>query len=152
MSAQSFLRAVKPGSDKPVVGYVPGAWDMFHIGHLNLLQRARRHCDVLVVGVITDEAMLESKGKSPIIPFQERCAIVRAMRGVDEVVADTSGDKRVAWDKVHFDVIFKGSDWQGTPKGDRLEADMASLGVEVHYFPYTEQTSSTELRRVISAY
>ncbi len=125
---------------------------MFHIGHLNILERARMHCDRLVVGVITDDAMLATKGKRPIIPFEERCAIVRALRLVDDVVPDTSGDKKVAWHRVHFNVVFKGDDWRGTSKGDRLEADMAVVGAEVHYFPYTPQTSSTELRRIIEEY
>lgn len=139
--------------DRPAdgtVGYVPGAWDMFHVGHLNILKRARAHCDWLVVGVVTDEALVEMKGKEPIVPLEERMAIVEAIGIVDEVVVDFSANKVAVWDEVHFDILFKGSDWKGTPKGDKLEADMAGVGVSVHYFPYTKQTSSTELRRVLS--
>ena len=134
-----------------VTGYVPGAWDMFHIGHLNILQRAREHCDFLIAGVVTDDALLQAKGKLPIIPLEERMDVVRAMTVVDRVVVDTSSNKIDAWKSYGFDVLFKGDDWRGTAKGDRLEAQMASVGVEVHYFPYTVQTSSTKLRALISA-
>ncbi len=132
-------------------GYVPGAWDMFHIGHLNILKRARMHCDHLIVGVASDESLHEMKGKYPIVPLDERMAIVEAIGIVDEVVVDFSISKLEMWRRVSFDVLFKGDDWRGTPKGRRLEEEMASVGVSVHYFPYTRQTSSTELRRVITA-
>ena len=133
-----------------VVGYVPGAWDMFHIGHLNILKRARQHADWLIVGVVSDEALLAMKGKTPVITLDERMAIVEALRLVDEVVVDFSINKLEVWQSVHFDVLFKGSDWKGTARGDQLEADMASVGVKVHYFPYTVHTSSTLLREFIS--
>ncbi|MEJ5912813.1 adenylyltransferase/cytidyltransferase family protein [Pseudokineococcus sp. 1T1Z-3] len=136
---------------REVVGYLPGAFDMFHIGHLTILRRARSACTRLVVGVVTDDVMVASKGKAPVIPFEERLEIVQSITGVDAAVADTSSDKTVAWRKSPFDVLFKGDDWKGTPKGDRLEGDMAALGVEVVYFPYTTQTSSTLLRRYIAA-
>lgn len=134
-----------------ITGYVPGAWDMFHIGHLNILERARAHCDILMVGVVTDDALLQVKGKLPIIPLEERMDVVRAMSIVDRVVVDTSSNKIEAWKANGFDVLFKGDDWRGTPKGDRLEEQMSFVGVEVHYFPYTAQTSSTKLRSLISA-
>jgi glycerol-3-phosphate cytidylyltransferase len=141
-----------PGAvpDRGVVGYVPGAWDMFHVGHLNILKRAREHCDYLIVGVVTDDALFRAKRKYPIVPFEERCEIVGSIGIVDEVVTDTSSNKLEVWRRVPFDVVFKGDDWKGTPKGDKLEHDMASVGVKVHYFPYTAQTSSTELRRIIT--
>lgn len=132
-------------------GYVPGAWDMFHVGHLNILKRARAHCGRLIVGVVSDESLFEMKGKYPIVPLDERMAIVEAIGIVDEVVVDFSINKLEVWQRVGFDVLFKGDDWKGTPKGMRLEEEMASVGVSVHYFPYTRQTSSTELRRVITA-
>lgn len=139
--------------NKPVVvGYVPGAWDMFHIGHLKILQRAREHCDVLVVGVATDEALWQMKGKHPVVPLAERMEIVNAIGIVDHVVADVSSDKRIAWQQMHFDVLFKGDDWQGTSKGARLEAEMAEVGAGVHYFPYTGSTSSTLLRAALEAH
>lgn len=143
------LEVVMPVADG-VRGYVPGAWDMFHIGHLNILKRARPHCSHLIVGVVTDEALREMKGKYPIVPLEERMEILSAIGIVDEVVVDFSINKVDVWKRVGFQVLFKGSDWKGTAKGRRLEEDMASVGVEVHYLPYTEQTSSTELRRALS--
>jgi glycerol-3-phosphate cytidylyltransferase len=132
-------------------GYVPGGWDMFHIGHLRILERARAQCDRLLVGVVTDEALLAAKGRSPMVPFASRAAVVAAVGLVDEVVADTSSHKLLAWERLGFDVLFKGDDWRGTVKGDRLEAEMAQVGVELRYFPYTPHTSSTALRSVLDA-
>jgi len=132
------------------LGYVPGAWDLFHIGHLNILSRARERCDRLVVGVVTDEALLLAKGTLPVVPLSERTEVVASIDIVDEVVTDFSANKQEVWQRLHFDVLFKGDDWLGTPKGDRLEADMASVGVRVHYFPYTVHTSSTLLRAMLS--
>jgi glycerol-3-phosphate cytidylyltransferase len=132
------------------VGYVPGAWDMFHIGHLNILLRAREHCDRLIVGVVTDEALFKAKSKWPIVPLEERAEVVRHLNMVDDVVTDFSSNKIEVWKRVGFDVLFKGDDWRGTPKGKKLEADMASVGVVVHYFPYTVHTSSTILRSILA--
>jgi glycerol-3-phosphate cytidylyltransferase len=134
----------------PVVGYVPGAWDMFHIGHLNILLRAREQCDQLIVGVVTDEALAAAKGKQPIVPLAERLAVVSKIDVVDSVVTDFSSNKLEVWDRVRFDVLFKGDDWRGTAKGDKLEADMKTVGVDVCYFPYTVHTSSTLLRSILA--
>jgi glycerol-3-phosphate cytidylyltransferase len=134
-----------------VVGYVPGAWDMFHIGHLNILRRARERCDRLIVGVVLDDVMRSVKGKQPLVPFAERLEVVGQISCVDEAVPDVSGDKLVMWQQLHFDALFKGDDWKGTPQGDRLEEAMTAVGVRVVYFPYTGHTSSTKLRRLISA-
>lgn len=133
-----------------VVGYVPGAWDLFHIGHVNIIKRARAACDWLIVGVVTDEAVLRVKGKLPVIPLADRVAIVREMAIVDEVVVDDSSDKVQMWERLHFDVIFKGDDWRGTPKGDRLEDGMRAVGARVIYFPYTPDISTTLIRRRLS--
>ncbi|WP_394274722.1 adenylyltransferase/cytidyltransferase family protein [Luteococcus sp.] len=134
---------------KGVIGYVPGAWDMFHIGHLNILRRSRPHCDHLIVGCVSDEALERTKGKRPIVTLSERIEILQAIGIVDEVVID-EGSKVEVWHRHPFDVLFKGDDWLGTPKGDKLEKDMASVGVRVHYFPYTAHTSSTALRAIIA--
>jgi glycerol-3-phosphate cytidylyltransferase len=134
-----------------IVGYVPGAWDMFHIGHLNILRRARERCDHLIAGVVLDEVLLQAKGRLPVVPHAERMEIVAAMGCVDEAVTDTSSDKIVMWQRLKFDVLFKGDDWKGTPKGDRLEASLGAVGVQVVYFPYTVQTSSTMLRQLIGS-
>jgi glycerol-3-phosphate cytidylyltransferase len=133
-----------------VLGYVPGAWDMFHIGHLNILLRAREQCDRLIVGAVTDEALAVAKGRLPIISLAERTELVSRLDLVDEVVTDFSSNKLEVWARLHFDVLFKGDDWRGTAKGDKLEADMASVGVEVCYFPYTAHTSSTLLRTMLA--
>ncbi len=130
-------------------GYVPGGFDMFHVGHLNILKAARTRCDTLIVGVASDESLLSMKGRLPVIPEFERMAIVSAIGCVDRVVLDVSIDKRVAWTENSFDILFKGDDWRGTAKGAELEREMAEVGARVEYFPYTAHTSSTALRRFI---
>ena len=134
----------------PVIGYVPGAFDLFHIGHLNALRQARQWCDVLVAGVVADEVCLETKGIVPTVPLEERIEIVDAIGIVDAVYAERTASKTDSWHDVGFHRIFKGDDWEGTAKGLRLEKDMAALGVEVTYFPYTLQTSSTALRKALA--
>ncbi|GAA5109390.1 adenylyltransferase/cytidyltransferase family protein [Alloalcanivorax gelatiniphagus] len=134
-----------------IVGYAPGVYDLFHIGHLNILRHAKERCDTLIAGVVSDEMCRHAKGHTPFIPLIERLEIVRHVAFVDGVHAETVPDKLDTWEVLHFDRIFKGDDWRGTPKGDRLEADFAPLGVEVVYLPYTAHTSSTELRRALSA-
>ncbi|ROR90514.1 adenylyltransferase/cytidyltransferase family protein [Nocardioides aurantiacus] len=128
------------------VGYASGVFDMFHVGHLNILHEASQRCDLLVVGVATDEYVVRLKGVPPVIPFIERTQIIAALRVADEVVADSSADKRLAWERRPFDAIFKGDDWKDAPKGLALEREMSSIGVDVVYFPYTVHTSSTKLR------
>lgn len=128
------------------VGYAGGAFDLFHIGHLNILKHARSECDYLVAGVVSDEALLASRGRAPVVPFAERLEIVRHISFVDEVFAESHPDKLETWREVRFDVYFKGDDWKGTPHGRRLEHAFAEVGVQVVYFPYTVTTSSTMLR------
>jgi glycerol-3-phosphate cytidylyltransferase len=134
-----------------LVGYAPGAYDLFHIGHLNILRHAAAHCDRLIAGVVSDEMLLQAKGRLPVVPLAERMEIVRSLRFVDAVHAETVPDKVDTWREVGFDVIFKGDDWRGTAKGRKLERDFAAVGVEVRYFPYTMHTSSTALRRALAA-
>ncbi len=134
----------------PVIGYVPGAFDLFHIGHLNALRQARQWCDVLVAGVVADDVCLETKGVQPTVPLAERLEIVEAIGIVDAVYAEETTSKTDSWRDVGFHRIFKGDDWKDTPKGLRLEREMAALGVEVTYFPYTLQTSSTALRKALA--
>ena len=130
-------------------GYVPGVYDMFHIGHLNVLRNARLLCDRLIAGVVSDEMAERAKGRPPVIPMVERLEIVRSVRYVDDVVSETVPNKVEMWHQLHFDVLIKGDDWRGTPKGEELERAMASVGVEVAYLPYTAHTSSTLLRRLL---
>jgi glycerol-3-phosphate cytidylyltransferase len=135
----------------PVTGYAPGAYDLFHIGHLNILRHAAAHCDRLIAGVVSDEMLLLTKGRLPVVPLRERMEIVGALTCVDDVHAEVVPDKLDTWREVGFDVIFKGDDWRGTPKGLQLERDFSGVGVEVRYFPYTMHTSSTVLRHALAA-
>jgi glycerol-3-phosphate cytidylyltransferase len=136
-----------------VMGYVPGVYDMFHIGHLNILRRAREGCDELVVGAVTDDVVERTKGRRPVVPLAERMEILSSLALVDRVVPDDcTSDKLPMWERLHFDVLFKGDDWRGTAKGDQLEESMALVGARVVYFPYTQGTSSTLLRGLITAH
>lgn len=131
------------------VGYTTGVYDLFHVGHLNLLRQAKSQCDHLVVGVTTDELCHSRKGKYPVIPFEERVEIVRHIRFVDAVVPQASMDKLEAWSRLKFDKMFVGDDWKGSDKWNELEQEFSKLGVEIVYFPYTTHTSSTKLRSVL---
>ena len=133
-----------------LTGYVPGGFDMLHIGHLNILTSAAARCDRLVVGVATDDSLERMKGRPPIVPQAERMALVSALRMVDAVVPDLDQDKRLAWERSPFDILFKGTDWKGTEKGNALEAQIEEVGARVVYLPYTPTTSSTMLRRVLA--
>jgi glycerol-3-phosphate cytidylyltransferase len=133
----------------PIVGYAPGAYDLFHVGHLNLLRQAAALCDVLVAGVVADEVLERTKGARPFVPLAERLEIVAAIDVVDRVHAEGSTDKVDAWRAVGFHRVFKGDDWRGTEKGVALESRLGAHGVEVVYFPYTMHTSSTHLRRAL---
>ncbi|WP_138758634.1 adenylyltransferase/cytidyltransferase family protein [Modestobacter altitudinis] len=144
-------RSTTGSAVRPVVGYAPGAYDLFHVGHLNVLKHAAAHCDRLVVGVVSDEVLLQTKGRLPVVPLVERMEIVRNLRFVDDVHAEVVPEKIDTWREVRFDVLFKGDDWRGTAKGDKLERDFAAVGVEVRYFPYTMHTSSTILRKALAA-
>ncbi|KQS61077.1 cytidyltransferase [Geodermatophilus sp. Leaf369] len=134
-----------------IIGYAPGAYDLFHIGHLNILKHAADNCDLLIAGVVSDEMLAQAKGRRPVVPLAERMEIVANLRFVDAVHAEVVPDKVETWRTVGFDVIFKGDDWRGTAKGHKLEVDFAAVGVRVHYFPYTMHTSSTLLRRALTA-
>jgi glycerol-3-phosphate cytidylyltransferase len=131
------------------VGYAAGAFDLFHVGHLNILKHAKSACDYLIAGVVSDELLRTRKRIQPVIPLSERLEIVRHIGFVDEAVEETWDDKLQAWEALRFDIFFKGDDWRGTPEGNRLEAEFAKVGVEVVYFPYTMSTSSTSLRRAL---
>jgi glycerol-3-phosphate cytidylyltransferase len=132
------------------IGYAPGVYDMFHIGHLNILRNSRLACDYLIAGVVSDDLSRRAKGKSPVIPLAERLEIVRSIRYVDEAVAEDVPTKLEMWERLHFDVIIKGDDWRGTDKGNRLEREFAEVGVQVFYLPYTVHTSSTMLRQALN--
>ncbi len=131
--------------DKKIIGYTTGVYDMFHIGHLNVIQRAKAQCDYLIVGVSTDELVRNEKNKTPVISYEERATIVAALKYVDEVVPQPDKNKKDAWKKYHFDKMFVGSDWQGTPQWKKFEEEFAPLGVEIVYLPHTDGVSSTQL-------
>lgn len=131
------------------IGYTTGVFDMFHIGHLNILRRAKEQCDYLIVGVSTDALVLQEKDKVPVIPYEERAAIVGAIKYVDQVVPQINKDKFAAWERHHFDKMFVGSDWQGSRQWEQYEKALSPMGVEIVYLPYTEGVSSTELTHFI---
>ncbi len=132
------------------IGYAAGAFDLFHIGHLKILRQAKRECDYLIAGVVSDELCQLNKGHRPIVPLNERLEIVSEVSYVDRAVAETHMDKLDTWREIGFNVYFKGDDWRGTPKGLLLEEAFAAVGVEIVYFPYTVQTSSTALRHALA--
>lgn len=132
------------------IGYAAGAFDLFHVGHLNILKHAKSACDFLIAGVVSDELLLERKHKGPIVPLSERIEIVGNIRYVDQAVVENLPSKLDMWDELHFNIFFKGDDWRGTPEGLRLEQEFQTKGVEVVYFPYTMSTSSTALRRALT--
>lgn len=129
-----------------VIGYTTGVYDMFHIGHLNILRRAKEQCDFLIVGVSTDELVQREKNKTPIIPFENRCKIVEAIKYVDKVVPQVDKNKLAAWEEHKFHKMFVGSDWQGTDAWNRFEEQFRPLEVEIVYFSHTDGISSTLLR------
>ena len=131
---------------KKIMGYTTGVFDMFHIGHLNILKRAKEQCDYLIVGVSTDELCKSYKKKEPIIPYEERKAIIEAIKYVDEVVPQTDRDKFAAWQRIGFDIMFVGDDWKNSPLFTELEKKFKNVGVKIVFFPYTKTTSSTILR------
>ena len=130
------------------IGYTTGVYDLFHIGHLNLLRKAKAQCDYLIVGVSTDE-LVSYKHKQAVIPFEERKEIVGSIKYVDEVVTQENMNKMEAWEKYHFNVMFVGDDWKGTDKWNKIEADLNAVGAEVVYFPYTKGTSSTLINETL---
>ena len=136
-------------NDKIIVGYTTGVFDMFHIGHLNIIKKAKENCDYLIVGVSTDEVVFNYKNRKPMISFEERVEIVKAIRYVDEVVPQISMDKYEAWKKLHFNRLFHGDDWKGSEMYIEIENRLIKEGVEIIYFPYTQGTSSSILKRAL---
>ena len=133
-----------------IIGYTTGVFDMFHIGHLNILRRAKEQCDFLIVGVSTDELVEHDKNKTPIISFEDRMKIVEAIKYVDKVVPQCDKNKFAAWEKYHFHKMFVGSDWKGTAQWDKFEEQFKPYGVEIVYFNHTDGISSSLLRTKIS--
>lgn len=133
-----------------IIGYTTGVYDMFHIGHLNILKNAKAQCDYLIVGVSTDELVIKEKNKNPVIPFEQRKAIVEAIKYVDLVVPQTDKNKMKAWQKHHYSKMFVGSDWQGTEVWKQFEKEFALINVEIIYLPHTDGISSTLLAQALN--
>lgn len=133
-------------------GYTSGVYDLFHIGHLNILKRAKEQCEFLIVGVSTDELVEQYKHKKPIIPFEQRIEIVRAIKYVDQVVPQTSMDKVKMWEQIPFDVMFHGNEWKGSTLYQHYEKELKKLGVDIVYITHTDGISSTKLREILTEY
>lgn len=139
---------LKRGDEKMVIGYTAGVYDLFHVGHLNLLRNAKGMCDKLVVGVTSDE-LVSYKNKKAVIPHLERMEIVRNIKAVDAVVPQYDMDKFKMWEKLKFDVMFVGDDWHATEKWAEIEKKFVEVGVKIIYFPYTKGVSSTLLNETL---
>lgn len=131
-----------------VIGYTTGVYDLFHIGHLNLLKNAKGLCDKLIVGVTVDE-LVRYKNKRAVIPFAERLEIVRSIKYVDAAIPQEDIDKFAAWQKLKFDILFVGDDWYQSERWQELETKFREVGVKVIYFPYTKGTSSTLINQTL---
>lgn len=132
------------------IGYTAGVFDLFHIGHLNLLKNAKSMCDKLIVGVTTDE-LVNYKGKQPMIPFEDRIEIVRNIQFVDAVVAQSDMDKLTMCKKLKTDYLFVGDDWYNTEKWNQYETEFGEAGIKIVYFPYTSGVSSTQITKALNA-
>ena len=132
------------------IGYTTGVFDMFNIGHLNILHRAKEKCGKLIVGVSTDEAVASYKHKVPTVPFAERIQIVKAIRYVDYVVEQAEMDKYKAWEKLHYNVMFHGSDWKNSDMYNEIEAKLNTVGVKVEFLPHTDGISTSMLSEKIN--
>jgi glycerol-3-phosphate cytidylyltransferase len=132
------------------IGYTTGVFDLFHVGHLNILKKAKEQCDFLIVGVSTDENVQSYKHKTPVIPYEQRAAIVAAIRYVDQVVPQTDMDKFAAWQKYHFNALFHGDDWKGSAMYDDVEAKLKKVGVDVVFIKHTDGISSTKITEKIA--
>lgn len=133
---------------KEIIGYTTGVFDLFHIGHLNLLRNAKSMCDKLIVGISSDE-LVKYKHKKSVIPFKERIEIVKSIKYVDTVVGQYDMNKFEAWQKLKFDKMFVGDDWFNTDKWNKIEKQLNSVGVKIIYFPYTQGTSSTLINKIL---
>lgn len=131
------------------VGYTTGVFDMFHIGHLNIIKKAKEQCDYLIVGVSTDDLVESYKNKRPIIPFEQRLEIVAAIKYVDLAVAQTDMDKTVAWRELKFDAVFHGDDWKGSSLYGEIERKLSDLGVDLVFIKHTDGISSTMIAEKI---
>ena len=131
-----------------IIGYTAGVYDLFHVGHLNLLKNAKGMCDKLVVGVTTDD-LVSYKGKQALIPFEDRIEIVRSIKYVDAAIPQYDMDKLTTCKKLGASVLFVGDDWYGTEKWQKYEEEFAKEGIKIVYFPYTKGISSTKINEAL---
>ena len=134
---------------KPIIGYATGVFDMFHVGHLNILKRAKEQCDYLIVGVSSDEAVRTYKHKMPIVSLEDRMAIVGAIRNVDKVLVQENKDKFTAWQKYHYNILFHGDDWKDSDMYNEIERKLSEVGAKVVFLPHTPGVSTTILTEII---
>ena len=135
-----------------IIGFTSGVFDLFHIGHVNILKNAKSMCDKLIVGITSDELMLSYKNKKPVIPFIERAEIVRSIKFVDSVVVQENMNKFETWKKIKFDLMFVGDDWHKNEKWAEYEKLFSEVNVKIIYFPYTKGTSSTKINKILDTF
>lgn len=131
------------------IGFTTGVFDLFHIGHLRLLEKAKQNCDELIVGVNTDDLVLSYKGKLPIIPFEDRCDIINSIKYVDKVIPIIHRDKMKQFDEIKYDILFVGDDWKGSKIFNELEEYLSKYGSSIEYFSYTQHVSSSKFREIL---
>lgn len=134
-----------------IIGYTTGVFDLFHIGHLRLLKRAKLHCDYLIVGVSTDELVNSYKNKNPIIPLAHRLEIINSISYVDEVIVQTHRDKKKQFDEICYDILFVGDDWKDDPLWLDLESYLEKQNSKVTYFPYTKTISTSKYTEILQS-
>ena len=134
------------------IGYTCGVFDLLHIGHLNLLEKCKEFCDILVVGICDDTYVKEIKKKTPVFPLDERIRLLSALKCVDKVIAvniEETENKIIVLNKIHFDVLFSGDDWKGSERYIKTEEEFKKFGVSIEYLPYTKGISTTEIKTKI---
>ena len=131
------------------IGYTDGVYDLFHVGHLNMIQTAKRYCELLIVGVHGDDVVEEYKHHRPIINEDDRKRIIESIKGVDRAEINRFRDKLKLWELYHFDVVFIGDDWKGTERWNNFEKVLAGINVDVVYVPYTKGISTTDIKKQI---
>lgn len=133
-----------------IIGYTTGVFDLFHIGHLNIIKQSKKKCDYLIVGVTSDKLVFKVKKRHPIIPYSERSKIIGSLRHVDKVVEEKIDDKFLAWKKLKYNIVFKGSDHKNSEKWKKWKIELKGFGVKVNFIKYTEDTSSTLITSVLN--
>tara|TARA_Y100000389_G_C17020627_1_gene298614 strand:+ start:36 stop:467 length:432 start_codon:yes stop_codon:yes gene_type:complete len=134
---------------KIIIGYTTGVFDLFHVGHVRILKKAKSLCDKLIVGVSTDTVVKRYKNKKPIIPYSERVEVIKNSKYVDMVVPQNTLDKFISWKKLKYDIILVGDDWYASKKWRILDKKFEELGVKIIYLPYTKKTSSTKINNIL---